>query len=54
MKAIQLEFDFDVKDQSLNTPKKQTYIICKGCKTDMKYDEISQRDRRYCVHCIGS
>ena len=63
MKAIQLEFDFGVMetiDQSLNMPKKQTSKVvmyhpqCISCDSYMKYDEISQRDNRYCVDCVGS
>lgn len=57
MKAIQLEFDFGVMeiiDRSLNIPKKQTSNICKSCNSEMKYDEISVRNDRYCVDCVGS
>ena len=57
MKAIQLEFDFGVMetiDRSLNMPKKQSFNVCKSCSSEMKYDEISQRDKRYCVDCVGS
>ena len=63
MIAEQLEFDFGVMetiDQSLNMPKKQTSRVvmyqpqCKSCESYMKYDEMSQRDSRYCVDCVGS
>ena len=57
MEAIQLEFDFGVMetiDRSLNMPKKIYTNQCKSCNSYMKYDEISQRDNRYCVDCVGS
>ena len=63
MEAIQLEFDFGVMetiDRSLNMPKKQTnkvvmyHIQCNDCQQYMKPDEISVRDDRYCVGCVGS
>ena len=63
MIAEQLEFDFGVMetiDRSLNMPKKQTnkvviyHIQCNDCQQYMRPDEISVRDDRYCVGCVGS
>jgi len=57
MIAEQLEFDFGVMetiDRSLNMPKRIYTNQCKSCNSDMKYDEISQKDNRYCVDCVGS